>query len=147
MPVIDDVREQHAKLKNKGFKYRLSYFWEYYKIHTIAVILGGIFLFSIIKSVIFSKSTVFEAVMINAAGIPNETAFSEVLEINQKKETVLFDNGFYMTADFEHYDQQTYANQQKLMAVIAARTADVMLAPEDVSKNYWDSGVLGDLRN
>ena len=147
MPVIDEIKEQHAKVREKGLKYRLSYFWEYYKVHTIAIIVGGIFLFSIIKSIVTYKDTMFEAVMINAVNKPDETAFAEILELDTKKETVLFDNGFYMSEDTERYDQQTYANEQKLMAVIAARTADVFLAPEVLSQKYWDSGVFGDLRD
>ena len=38
MAMRDEVREQQNKLKGKTFKEKLNYFWDYYKVHTIALV-------------------------------------------------------------------------------------------------------------
>ena len=36
--VWDEVKEQRRKLKGRPFREKLSWFWEYYKIHTLVVL-------------------------------------------------------------------------------------------------------------
>lgn len=147
MPVIDDIKENHEKLKGKGFKYGFSYFWEYYKIPTLAVILVGIFLFSLIKTVVTSKDIAFEAILMNAAVAPDETAFAEQIGIDPKKEQVFFDSSYIMNVDPNSYSETTYVNSQKLMAVIASGSADVMLADPLMAGSYFNADIFGDLRD
>jgi len=147
MPVIDDIKESHSKVKGKGFKYGFGYFWEYYRIPTLAVILITIFLVSIIKTMVTAKDTAFEAIFMNAAAVPDETAFAEIIQIDQKKEQVYFDNSYVMNVDPDSYSETTYVNSQKLMAVIASGAADVMLADPQMAASYFNAEIFGDLRN
>ena len=50
MPVMDEIREQHEKVKQKGLKYRLQYFWDYYRTPTIVTILGVILAISLLHT-------------------------------------------------------------------------------------------------
>ncbi|MCR5278740.1 MAG: hypothetical protein K6E19_04785 [Lachnospiraceae bacterium] len=147
MPVIDEIREQHEIVKKKGLKYRLQYFWDYYRTATLFTIIGLIFAGSIIHTFVTAKDTRFEVLMINSFSSPSQEAFGKLLEINEKKEEVTFDYNFYINPDPEAMDNATYANSQKLMAVIASKSADVMIAPETLFTRYVNGGVMGDLRN
>ncbi|MDO4293931.1 MAG: hypothetical protein Q4C65_11975, partial [Eubacteriales bacterium] len=59
--VNDEIREQHQKMKGKTPKEKFAYFWEYYKVHTLVVILAVVFVSSFIYSVATQKETVMEA--------------------------------------------------------------------------------------
>ncbi len=146
MPVIDEIREQRELVKNKDFKYRLKYFKDYYAVPTLAVIIGLIVLGSIIHTFLSAKDTRFEALMINASGAPDAAAFGQILELNEKKEEVIFDYNYYLNPDPENVDNVTYTNSQKIMAVIASKSADVMIAPESIITRYLNGSVFLDLR-
>lgn len=145
MALIDEVKEQHAKVKGKGFKYKFSYFWEYYRIHTLVAVIILILGFSFIKSMVTAKKTVFQAIFVNAIHVPNEQEFAVALQINEKKEAVLIDGSY--TISLDTYDQYSYANQQKLMAVMASRDAEVIVSDSAYIESYMDSDVFGDLRD
>lgn len=146
MPVIDEIREQRELVKNKDFKYKLKYFKDYYAVPTLAAIIGLIVLGSIIYTFVSAKDTRFEALMINASGAPDAAAFGQILELNEKKEEVVFDYNYYLNPDPENVDNVTYTNSQKIMAVIASKSADVMIAPESIITRYLNGSVFLDLR-
>ena len=144
MALIDEVKEQHEKVKQKGFKYRFSYFWEYYRIHTLVAIVVLILGISLISSMVNAKKTVFQAIFVNAIHVPDSEEFAKILNINEKKEAVLIDGSY--TINLDTYDQYSYANQQKLMAVMASKDAEVIISDSTYIETYLDSEVFGDLR-
>ena len=145
MPVIDDIKESQSKLKGKGFKYKFQYFWEYYRVPTAITLFAIIFIGSIIKTAVTAKDSAFEAIMINAVGTPSEEAFAEELEIDTKKYEVNFDSSYMMTG-LDSFDQTTYASMQKLVAVVASGSADVVLTPPEYGEHYAKSDMMLDLR-
>ena len=147
MPVIDEIREQHEIVKKKGLKYRLQYFLDYYSKATIFTIIGLILAGSLIHTFVTAKDTRFQALMINGMAAPSESAFGKILGINEKKEEITFDYSYYLNPDPENIDNITYTNSQKLMAVIASRSADVMVTPQSIYDRYVNGSVFGDLRN
>ena len=48
MAINDEIREQRKKLKGKGVKAHLAWFWEYEKIPTLAVLCVGAIVISLI---------------------------------------------------------------------------------------------------
>ena len=40
MSIWEETKEQRQKMKGKSLKEKWNYFWEYYKIHTLVIILG-----------------------------------------------------------------------------------------------------------
>ena len=145
MPVIDEIREQHEIVKQKGFKYKFQYFMDYYSKPTLAGIIVIAVLIAIIHTFVTAKATRFEALLINASSAPDPVAFGKILELNEKKEEVVFDFNYYLNPDPDNIDNVTYTNSQKIMAVIAAKTGDVMIAPESILTRYLDGGVMADL--
>lgn len=147
MPVIDDIRENNSKMKGKGIKAQFQYFWDYYKIPTLIVVLVVIFAVSIIKTMVNSKESAFEAIIINAADSPSEEEFAEFAEIDTEEFNVIFDSGYYISSDPEKVDQNTFVNSQKIMAVVSAASADVMLGDSAVISNYMNADFFADMRN
>ena len=52
MAMRDEVREQQNKLKGKTFKEKLNYFWDYYKVHTIALVFAIIVISVFVKDIV-----------------------------------------------------------------------------------------------
>ena len=77
MPVIDDIRDSRNMLKGKGFKYKLLYFWEYYRIPTLIIGCALAIIVSVIVTMIRNKPAQFQAAFINASAIPDSDACTE----------------------------------------------------------------------
>lgn len=151
--VNDEIREQHQKMKGKSKKEKLAYFWEYYKIHTIAAILILIVGGSMIYSIATQKDIIMEAAFVNTylsnaleMDTGTEAMASEFLAFSgadTQKETAVIDT---MTISYESADEMSYANIQKLMAMVAARTVDAIIANEDYIDHALETGMFTDLR-
>lgn len=147
MPVSDDVKEQRRSIKDKGFKYKMAYYWEYYRKPALVVILIIIFLVSIIKTMVTAKDPAFEAVFLNGYNVPDTQEFAEIIGIDEKHEEVNFDGDFFIKLDTETYDETSYVNVQKLMAFIAANTLDVIISDSAIIDAYAPEEMFGDLRD
>ena len=146
MPVIDDIRDSQKMLKGKGFKYKLQYFWEYYR---LPVIIIGAFLaiaISVITTMINNKPAAISVAWVNSVGTPEEDSFAAVAGIDLSKNLVAFDSGYVISTDPENITEMTYTSAQKLMASVAGKTLDVMVCPEDLCKGYLNSELYKDLR-
>ena len=51
----EDTKAEWDKMKDRPFKEKLDYFWEYYKIHTIAAVIAVIAVICIVHSLVTSK--------------------------------------------------------------------------------------------
>lgn len=147
MPLIDDIKENTAKLKGKSLKYKLQYFFQYYGIATLVILAVCFFLFSLIKTMVTAKDTAFQAIMVNAFEVPDEEAFADYLGIDKEEYEVIFDNSYQMSLNTDTYNETSYTTAQKLMAVVASGTADVMLGDSETISGYMNSGFFGDLRD
>lgn len=147
MPVIDDIREQNKKIKGKGFKYAFSYLWEYYRIHALVIVLAILAIFFIVKTIVTSRDTGFGAIIVNAINAPSEEEFAEYIKLDTSKYCVSFDSTYKLATDLTSYDQNTYVNVQKIMAVVASKTGDVMLCDEFTYTRYISTGLYADLRD
>lgn len=103
MALSDEIKREQEKLKGRGVKAHLSYFWYYYKIHTIAAVLMLLFIISAVRSVLSNKPAALNAVFLNAVtyDVGNYDAlmegFSRYADIDLKKNSVLLDMTEYMT--------------------------------------------------
>lgn len=66
MSINDEIREQQQKTKDMTVKGKLSYFWYYYKVQTIAAILVIVFIAGFIQSYVTRKEYGFYTALINA---------------------------------------------------------------------------------
>lgn len=145
MALRDEIKDQHKSIADKGFKYKLNYFVEYYKWHVVAVVIALIVIFSFIKGVVTAKDDAFYAISVNALTMPNTDSFGKYLEIDTSKEKIVYDTSYAMNMDGG--DPNSYVSLQKLVATISAGTSDVMVGDSQVLENLAPNEFFADLRD
>ena len=132
MSVHEEIREQRKKLKGQGFKAHLSYFWDYYKVHTFVALILIIFLVILIRDVKNNKPAAFYAVLVNSgSGFISEDlsqTFADYAGIDTKEYDCNFDTSTSFNPSLT--DQTTLAAVEKVIANISAKDLDVMVADE-----------------
>ena len=151
--VNDEIREQHQKMKGKSRKEKFAYFWEYYKVHTLVAILVLILGGSMIYSIATQKDIIMEAAFVNtylSNALEMDTGTEEMASefiafsgADAKKEAAVIST---MSISYESSDEMSFANIQKLMAMVAARTIDAIVANEDYIDHALETGLFTDLR-
>ncbi len=144
---MDEIREQHKKMKGKSLKEKFQYFWEYYRVATLIIILAVIFVANLIYTIVTAKDSAFYAILINGyTTMDTETymeGFEEYAQIDTKQYTATLEANF--TIDENSMDSYTAANIQKFAAQVAAKELDAMFAETDTFQKYADNGYLGNL--
>lgn len=149
--VNDEIREQQSKLKGKPLSEKIKYFWDYYKIHTLAAIVLVIIAANLIYTIATQKDSVLDVALVNT--FLKEEYDSEELAadfalyagIDTNKYEISIDPDLFV--DYEGTDQYSYANLQKLTAMAAAGTLDVMLANDDYIDHNLNAGIFTDLHD
>ncbi len=148
MSVHEEIREQQKKLKGQGFKAHWDYFWEYYKIHTLIAVCVIIFVVTLLHDVLGSKPYGFYAVMLNSGASQAqdylEKEFIEYSGIDSEQYDCYIDTS--ASYNLKVIDDLTIATSQKIMANIAAKDLDVLVADSDLFTHYSNQETLSDLR-
>ena len=132
--VHDEVKEQQQKLKGKPFKEKWAYFWEYYKIQTIVVIAVLAFAGNLIYTFATRKDTVMEAAFVNCymnTEVNSDTMiadFEQYADIDTSSDCAAINRD--MNVDYENADQYSYANMQKIIAMISGKTLDALITDD-----------------
>lgn len=140
-------KSEREKLREMPFKKKMSYLWEYYKYHALVTIIIIIFLTSIIIDIIIPDiKTVLYAAVINcpvdeAVMDEFEADFSELLQLNPKREEVNINTNFY----FSDNDEYTINLKQALVTYVAAKEIDIIIAPKSEFGNYAYNGFFAPL--
>ncbi len=148
----EDTLEQIKEMKDRPFKDKAEYFWEYYKFHVIGIIAAIAILVAIIKSIVSYRDYAISIIMVNPDNIVSdeispewESDLAEILQINTKKEQIYIDTSIQCGNNTQQ--QIEYAALQKLVAFFTSRTADVFISNTPLYEEYSQNGNLGDLRN
>ena len=145
--VMDEIREQHKKMKGKSLKEKFKYFWEYYRVATLVTILVVIFVGNLIYTVVTAKDNAFYAVLVNGyTDMDTEeymAGFDEYAQIDTKNYSTTLETNFTLSQDSA--DTYAVANLQKFAAQVAAQEVDVMIADPDTFQQYTENGYLGGL--
>lgn len=148
MSLHDEIREQQKKLKGQGFKAKLEYFWEYYKIHTIVIICAVALLSMLIHDIRSNKPYGFYAVMINSGASSAqeelEYGFAPYAGIDTSKYSCFIDTA--ESYDLQVITETTIATSQKIMANVAGGDLDVLAADSNIFTYYANQEVFADLR-
>lgn len=141
--VHDEIREQQKKaFATMSLKEKLSYFWDYYKIHTLVIICAVIFVFSFVRQMQENKPYAFYAVLINALnGLDSndtnviwENEFLEYAGIDSETYRVCFDTS--ITQSSTGGSQYEMANRQKMAAMMHAGDIHVIIADTETFEDY-----------
>lgn len=129
---------EKEKLKEMTFGEKLTYLWEYYKIHA-ALIIGVIALIGYIIYEVLTPdiNDVLYAAIIDSTIDPTvleeyATGLGEYLNIDPERETINLNASYYFTSGSEY----TASMQQVLTTHMYAGEVDVIIAPESQFKNY-----------
>ncbi len=148
MAVSDEIKEQHDKVKQMGFKARMAYFWEYYRIPTIVILAVIVLAFFLIHDIVTAKPYGFYAMMINSSPQTQESdlenSFASYAGIDTSKNDCYIDTS--TTLNLTSTNQYDMASQQKIMAVVAAGDLDTMVADYNSFSRYAMNDTFTDLR-
>ncbi|MCM1046252.1 MAG: hypothetical protein NC417_12155 [Candidatus Gastranaerophilales bacterium] len=149
MAVMDEFKEERASIKNGSLKQKLSYFWDYYKWHTIGVIAVICFVGSLVYDIATHKDDAFYAAVLNSAGYADNDSFSsefmEYAGIDPHTKKVTFDTSLQIS--FTTIDDYTMGSIEKLSAYLAAAQLDVIIAGDEIFAHYANEETFLDLRN
>ncbi len=148
MPVMDEFKEERASLKQKSLKEKISYFFYYYKWHTLAVIVILIAAVSLIHTIATRKSCVLYVSLLNTA-VNDSTEdylknFTEYAGFDTKDYETIFDTSMFI--DIGGRDDITATSMQKMAIYIGAGQLDVLAATHDIMEYYVDQKIFTDMR-
>lgn len=152
MAVRDEIKQEHAKVKEMSWKKKLEYFWEYYKIPTLillVVIIAGV---SLTRDIIEgSKPVYLDVTFINTnfaldnSDCTLEQDYIEAEGIDMETYNVNISVASTMRTDPETYDQVSLATKQKIMALYTGKMIDILAGPKAVVDNISELDGYGDL--
>lgn len=149
MPVMDEFKEERDLMKDRSFKEKCSYFWDYYKWHVIGGIALVFIAFSLIRTIVTHRDTAFYAAMINTGAGPQAEAFkegfAEAAGIDTKKYQIYLDTDMHL--DLTKMDDVTVSTTQKMMVYVAAGDIDVLVSDITGMDRYAYNEVMIDLRD
>lgn len=141
--VIEEIREQQRKaFATMTPKEKLAYFWDYYKVHTIAAVIVIVFVISFINAYRSSKPTAFYAVLINANTYGDNAAaasfwnedFMDYAGIDTEAYQANIDTSISISADGG--DQYEVASRQKMAAMMHAGDIHAIVADTETFEGY-----------
>lgn len=134
--VNQEIREEQKQaLSTMSFKEKLAYFWDYYKIHTIAVICLIALAVSFVRQIAANKPYAFYATLLNAVtGAENtdtsviwENEFLEFAGIDAEAYRVCIDTTLSLSSA-NSGSQYEMANRQKIAAMMHAGDIHAIVA-------------------
>lgn len=153
MSINDEIREQQQKTKDMTVKGKLSYFWYYYKLHTIAAILVIVFIAGFIQSYVTRKEYGFYATLINAVSydVNSKTAdtwaeeFQEFAGIDPDEYQTCIDTSVILSAD----TGSTYAsaNREKMVAMMQVGELNAIISDTETFESYAQVECFYDLES
>ena len=148
MPVMDEFREEREAIKNSNFKYKLKYFWDYYKWFVIGGIIAIFIIVSIAKDIINHKDFIFNGVLLNTSGddaIIQEftNQFAEVAQLDTENYELLLDTSLRLELD--SYDEGSRATLSRVLASLSIGDLDFIISDPAVFEYYATSDNFLDL--
>ncbi len=141
------VLTEKEKLKDMNFNDKVSYLWEYYKVHAMVTIAAAALIIYFIHEIVTPDiKPQFYAALINST-VDSETlqeysdSFSEYLELDPTRQSVELNDQFYFSTTSDYASQM----QQILSTYIAASEVDVIIAPETDFQSYASNAFMAKL--
>lgn len=148
MAMWDEVKEQKEKLKDMTFKQKLTYFWDYYKVHTIAAVLLLLIIGIFIRDTINAKDYAFTGILLNSYAMEAQEAVQEDFAGYAGIDTTVYDCYIDTTStlSYETMSQVDLAVSQRIIAMAQTKGVDVLVSDSAPFGNYARSMMFTDLR-
>ena len=137
-------QRERDKLREMTLQERISYLWDYYKLHALFTIIGIAVIAYVIYEIVTPKieTQLYVAVIDNpvdpAALEEYEAQFAEHLQIDPEREEVIINPQFYFLAD----DEYAMSMRQVLVTYVAAQDVDIIIAPKSEFESYSYYGYM-----
>ena len=152
MSVIDEIREEQRKaLSTMTFGQKLSYFWDYYKVHTLVALAVLAFAALFIYQFVTNRDYGFYAAFVNANVTYENTdlstawaeEFQEFAQIDPDEYQVYFDTSVALSENMG--SQYAISNQEKMLAMMQANMVHAIVAETETFEKYAQNEYFYDL--
>lgn len=148
MAMSEEMKEQRRRLKERPFKEKLRYFWDYYKVHTIlfllALFIAGIF----IRDAMNAKDYAFSATILNAYAMDDQEGiqedFAAFAGIDRNTYDCYIDTS--STLSYETMSQIDLAVSQRIVAMTQTGGIDILVSDSEPFTNFAEGQMFSDLR-
>lgn len=158
MPLMDEFKEERQSIKNASFRDKLSYFWYYYKTHTIITLFVLVVGITTISEILSQKENAFFALLLNSVTTGEEQSvaftqnFADYSGIDTEKYDVMFDNSIIFAPSGENvslldFNELNASASERLLVYTASGTVDVILAGSDIFPGQAIQEMFCDLRD
>lgn len=154
MSVVEEIREEQKKaLSTMTFRQKLSYFWDYYKVHTIVTLVVLAFAALFIYQFVTNKDYGFYAAFVNANVTYENTdlstawaeEFQEFAGIDPDEYQVYFDTSVALSENMG--SQYAISNQEKMLAMMQANMVHAIVAETETFEKYAQNEYFYDLKS
>ena len=149
MTIRETIREQWKSMKERPFKEKLSYFWDYYGIKSICLLIIIAVVISFIVSIVTQKESAYLGVFFGATPSGSASAFLEDFSEFAQIDRTVYDVTIQTSLDIRMDDKltdETYQAMQSFAAMVAASMVDNFAADKDLFLYYCYLGYAVDLR-
>ncbi len=142
----DEIKLEQKKMKNQPISKKLSYFWEYYRLHVLIVVSLFFLILFFTESILSKKDCALHIVWVNSflpdtASLPLQD-LEEHLGIDPSTEEILIDSSLYIT---DSMPQFRMSSEQKLLSMTAAGDLDLIICDEELFITLAGEGYFHDL--
>lgn len=156
MSIKDSIKSSaHAEKKKlseiPGIRKKIQYIWDYYRYWIFGIICAIAFCISIGNSIYTNMkyTQIFYCAIFNNP-LPDEyldnieSGFSDYYGLDPESETMYFDSSFTIA---EEDGESTYMTIQRLGAMVAAKSIDVMIGDDYAIGKYAEDGYFYDFKD
>ncbi len=146
--LIRDIKKDRETLKTLTFRQKIRFILDYYKGQMFALFICLLFLFYI-GDLLYQSSQIIDLQGFFINDRQNLFPAEELIEdFSAYQETpsghrICFEDSLYVTLGSSN--EYNAASQEKIVAYVAAKQLDFLIAPEELAKYYADSFLLYDL--
>lgn len=143
MSVVEEIRQEQRKaLSTMSTKEKWAYFWDYYKIHTLAAVASVFLIATFIYQYATNKDYAFYVTMINAGVTQSNSElstamgeeFMEYAQIDPNEYAAYIDTSVTLSEDM--MSQATIASQEKMIAMMQVGTISAIVADTETFEGY-----------
>lgn len=150
MPVMDEFKKEREVIKNADFKTKAKYFWDYYKMHTLAVIVAVALVTTLIYDIATQKESALFAVMLNCTVLDDEQFlvfqddYKKYIDLDTKEFDIQIDTS--LNFNLNAWQELNMSASQRLLAYTSTGELDVILGGPDIFPEQANQGMFCDLR-
>ena len=147
----DRIRERHEeweKIRKLGYKARLQYFWDYYKILLVFAVVAIFIVYIAVFMIQGARTkTLLYACFLNTEELDPDTESLQADYIRAlggigNTEQIVFDSSIWVNPDATGTSQQDVAASIKIASYVGAGALDVFVAPSHVTEFEQEGGIL-----